>query len=712
MLYRPYSYVALLWSVLCLISSAYGADPADPAHDPFALDGAGNLLDEAHFGIVNGKLTCGVPYRQIAAINGLWAPPYASSDFQLTVRIAGQSIQTDHYTWHPYHVDRTGSIPGIKIQTVTQLVPGLRGGVLEITLHNSTDEARILPLSISSSGTLDRVDWWEFATSKSKSATTATLEGDCLRLVQGPLAVVVKCSEKATWEGQRSTGSGSITVPAAGSATCYVSFAMGVAADALAECNKIAAQPAQVIAKARTDYRNRVRDLFQKLPRFASSNPALTRYYNRSLVHFVTNRWDVPEFALHPNYTTGSVNGGCVCNYLWDFGEPWEIFPLYDPAASRTHIQQFVAIDMVSHFSFDPIGAKAWGPWYPVNQEKIVGLIYYYIKNTGDLEFLKTVVNGKTILEHALANALFGDNPDQPIRLIDYGPSNSHLELRRGFPYNHVMPDLNGRRYETYLLAAQLADWAGQPAPQLRERAELLKAELKRELWNPQTRWFDFKDAKGHKDTRYTIQIFKLFGSQVIDAEQEAGLLQHLNSETEFLSEFGLHSLSKTDIAYDQVDIDNGGGGSYTGFPPQIAERLYKSGHPADAENILKRTLWWGDRVPYWGDSFVANHIEYRKDTPLQNTIGGTSGAQCILFGMFGIRAEIDGSLRVDPPPLAIAPQISLQGLQLRGHTLDIDVDGDHYEVREGSRRLTAKVGQPILVRGDQLIIGDGSSRR
>ena len=447
-------------------------------------------------------------------------------------------------------------------------------------------------------------------------------------------------------------------------------------------------------------YQERIRDLFEKLPRFESSDPALTRFYNRSLVHLVTNRWDVPEFALRPNYTTGSVNGGCICNYLWDFGEPWEIFPLFDAAASRTHIQQFVSIDMVSHFSFDPIGAKAWGPWYPVNQEKIVGLIYFYVKNTGDLEFLKTEVNGKTILDHAIANAMFGDDLAKPVQLIDYGPSNSHLELRRGFPYNHVMPDLNGRRYETYLRAAQLAEWAGQPAPQLRDRAEELRAVLKRDLWNPQARWFDFKDAAGQKDTRYTIQIFKLFGSQVLDAEEEEGLLNHLNSEVEFLSEFGLHSLSKTDIAYDQVDIDNGGGGSYTSFPPQIAERLYKAGQSAAAENILKRILWWGDRVPYWGDSFVANDINYRKDTPLQSTIGGTAGAQCIIFGMFGIRAEIDGRLCIDPHPPGIAPNISLHGLKLRGHVLDIDVQGDKYEVREGSNRLSASVGQPIVVPG------------
>ncbi len=710
MLTRIITSFSFLLILICFDVPVHAAEPASAIADPFALDGAGNLLDEAHFGIVNGKLTSGIPYRDVCSINGLWAPPYASSDFGLTVTVSDQKVKTERYTWHPFHVERAGSMPGIDVQTVTTLIPGYRGGVIEMTFKNSTAEPRVLPVTVSASGTLDRVDWWEFAAAKSKTPTTRKVDAGYLKLEQGAQAIVLRASGNIEWDGQQSAGRGSISIPASGSAKSYITFAIGSTADALAECEKLAADPEKSISAARVAYQERVQDLFEKLPRFASSNPALTRYYNRSLVQFVTNRWDVPEFALRPNYTTGSVNGGCVCNYLWDFGEPWEIFPLYDPAASRTHIQQFVAIDMVSHFSFDPIGAKAWGPWYPVNQEKIVGLIYYYVKNTGDLEFLKTVVNGKTILEHAVANAMFGDDLAKPMRLIDYGPSNSHLELRRGFPYNHVMPDLNGRRYETYLLAAQLADWAGKPMPQLRERAELLKAELKRVLWNPQVKWFDFQDATGRKDTRLTIQMFKLFGSKVLDAEEESGLLNHLNNETEFLSEFGLHSLAKTDIAYDQVDIDNGGGGSYTGFPPQIAERLYKASHPADAENLLKRTLWWGDRVPYWGDSFVANHVEYRKDTPLQNTIGGTSGAQCIIFGMFGVRAEIDGSLHIDPHPPAIAPNISLHGLKLRGHTLDIEVTGDKYVVRQGANSLSAAVGKAVLVRGDQLSIRDGAS--
>ena len=358
---------------------------------------------------------------------------------------------------------------------------------------------------------------------------------------------------------------------------------------------------------------------------------------------------------------------------------------------------------MTTHFSFDPIGAVAWGPWYPVNQEKIVGLIYYYVKNTGDAAFLSEKVAGKTVLEHAVANAMYGDDPAKPVALIDYGPSNSHLELRLGIPYNHVMSDLNGRRYENYRLAAELADLTGKPA-QLRHRAEELKTLLKQRLWNAKAGWFDFEDGKGHKDLRYTVQMFKLFGSKVLDAEEEAGLLRHLNSEEEFLSEFGLHSLARTDVAYDGADIDNGGPGCYTSFPPQIAERLYKAGRPEAAENVLKRILWWGDRAPYWGDSLVAYTIDYRKDTPLQCTIGGVAGAQCIIFGLFGVRAEFNGDIRIHPRPPALAPQMELKNLRLRGHVLDIVVHDGEYEVREGQRHIQSSVDDSVFVRGNQLM--------
>jgi hypothetical protein len=445
-------------------------------------------------------------------------------------------------------------------------------------------------------------------------------------------------------------------------------------------------------------YARRVRELFQRLPTLKSNHPALVRLYDRSLVHLLMNRWDVSEFALHPYYGTGSVGGGCVCEYLWNFGENWEIFPLYDVEAARTHIAKFLSLDMKNHYAFDPATGAAFGPWYMVNPETIVGMIYYYVKNTGDIRFLREKVAGKTVLEHAIINATLGDEPAKPVAMIDYGSSNSHLELRRGLPYNHVMPDLNGRRYNNYVFAAELAELAGNPEPTLRQRAEQLKSVLKNRLWNEDARWFDFEDDKGHKDARYTLQMFKLFGSKVLDGEEEAGLLSHLLSETEFLSKFGLHSLAKTDPAYDPEDVDNGGPGACTSFVPQIAERLYKADRPDAAENLLKRILWWGERMPYWGDSIVADKIDYRRDTPLQCVIDGAAVAQCVFFGMFGVRAESKGDVYVNPRPPVFTPKIQLQQLRIRGHVLDIAVSGGEYEVREGAKRFRARIGQPILV--------------
>jgi hypothetical protein len=717
MIRRSALFVFALLAAINLAPPALASEANGPIADCFALDGSQNIMEEDHFGIADGKLTAGIPYRDAFAISGLWAPPFVSSDtttgswvppytgsgFKLGLTLFGKPVATQHYTWHPFHVDRAGAIEGVAVESRTMLIPGTRAGLLAVTLTNQQAEPRTIPLGLSVGGSLDRVAWWEFAAPKSTTPTVRKAADGRLTLQQGVQAIVLRASENVHWENGQTYIRGAVELPAAGQTKFYLALAIGPTAEATAACQKIAADPEKALAGAQAAYADQLQDLFRKLPRLKSNNASFDNFYYRSLIPLLMNRWDVPEFLLHPYYSTGSVKGGSVCSYLWDFGENWEIFPLFDAEANRAHIKQFLKIDMEHHFAFDPIGGKPWGPWYPVNQEKIVGLIYYHVKNTGDTAFLNETVSGKTILEHVIANALFGDDLTKPVALIDYGPSNSHLELRRGFPYNHVMPDLNGRRYESYLLAAQLADLAGKPAPQLRRRAEELKGVLKRGLWDPKARWFAFQDDKGHKDLRYTVQIFKLFNSKVLDAEEERGLLDHFNSEVEFLSEFGIHSLAKTDIAYDQVDIDNGGGGCYVSFPPQFAERLHKAGHSDSAENIWKRILWWGDRVPYWGDSLVANHLDYRKDTPLQCDIGSIAGAQAIIFGMFGVQAEFDGSLRIDPHPPKFAPRIELQGLRLRGHVLDITVDGGQYEVREGDRSIRAKVGQPVAVRGDQM---------
>ncbi len=666
--------VMALSAALCAETQTVGT-----ALDLFALDGGRNLIDEDHFGIVSGMATVGVNHTRLGSVSGFWSPTYVSSNLLIEPRINSKAIPVTVYRWLPYSVSEHGTVDGLDFDCAITLADNMRGGIVALTVANASDKAVSAPFAFTVSGGVEQTNLWEFGRPESK--------GDALAHDGMALSVRFDPDAPATLE----------LAPGA-KRTLHAVFAAGTAEEAATACAGLLRDPEEVMSASRSKWERRANDLFARLPRLESDNAALVAWYNRSLVHLLMNRWELPGLALNPYYSTGSVKGGCVCDYLWNFGEVWEILPLYDPASMRAHIAQFLRGDITQHFAFNAVTGEAFGPWYPVNQEKIIGLIYYYVKITGDAAFLAETVGDKTVLEWAVSNALHGDDMSKPVALIDYGPSNSHLELRKGLPYNHVMPDLNGRRVMNYLRAAELCDVAGKPMPVLRERAAALGPLLKKELWDTNQKWFRFRDEKGNPDTRYTVQLFKLFNSPVLDGEEEEGLLSHLNGR-DFLSEFGLHSLAKQDPAYDPADVDNGGPGTCTGFVPQIMERLYNCGHADAADNLLRRVLWWGDRLPYWGDSIVADKQDYRHDTPLQCTIDGMCGAQGIIFGLFGVSPQFDGSVTVSPHLPAFAQRMALRGLTLRGKSIDVEVEGEEFRVKRGDMVEESEAGQAVSIR-------------
>ncbi|MBM3288717.1 MAG: hypothetical protein FJY92_01060 [Candidatus Hydrogenedentes bacterium] len=566
------------------------------------------------------------------------------------------------------------------------------------------DGRRTVRLSGECSGTLDVNNVWEFARPSSTTTTTRSIEDNVVVMAQGANAIAVAWgtfNDRPAVDVQWDTTSGnwSCDVPLdahTGAGQIRFAIAIGERAQAVAAA-KTARQQHDTDFAVESALGVRVQKLLERAPRFECDNKALERLYYRSLVHALMNQWDVPEFKLHPYYSTGSVKGGCLCNYLWNFGEVWEILPLIDPDAVKTHIKQFLGVDLTKHFAFLPIAGEGFGPWYMVNQEKIIGLVYYYVSMTGDTAFLNDTVNGRTILDHMIEHATYGDDPAKPVALIDYGESNSHLELRKDLKYNHVMPDLNGRRYNNFVFAAKLSEMMGAPHPDLVERAEALKKVLHDELWDPQAKWFAFSNGKGEKELRYTCQMFKLFNSNVLTDESLNGLLSHWNA-TEFLGDYGLHSLAKQDPAYDINDVDNGGPGACTCFPPQIMERLYKSGHAAEADELLKRILWWGEKLPYWGDSLYADRPDYRKDTPLQCTLDGLTVAQMFIFGLFGIAPNPNGSITINPHMPSMAKTMSLVDATVRGHRFTVFVDAAGHAVTQSGATRQGDVDRPTTL--------------
>jgi len=690
------------------MSAEHGPDPRC-ASDVFGIDGRRCITDEPHLGVKGAMLTTNVTYRDVLSLRGLWAPPYSSSNFRLQVRLCGETIPTEDYRWNGNECRRWGRLGDLSVESDTIVPMDRRLAVIHCTVTNHDCGPVDVPVQIDLRGGAEYVSFWEFqcpdSAEEARPWSEKTLAwqragedaGMLVKAGDGASLAIATDLPSPRWTPLEGHWEAEVRLEGKATRSFLIACAMGDQQEASKDA--VAAREAgeQSVLQARSQWQQAAADLFERMPRLSASDPRLVSFYNRSLVHLLLNQWHVPEFVLDPYYSTGGVNGGCVCCYLWDFGEPWEILALYDPDAVKRHIAQFLAVDITRHFAFVPVTGEPFGPWYPVNQEKIIFLVYYYVLLTGDTGFLHEQIGDKRVVDWVVFHAMLRDDPDLPVALIDYGKGNNHLELRGAYRYDHYLPDLNARRWANYMAAHELARIAGVDAEYLPQRAHALKALVKEKLWSPEHRWFSHLDESLKPDLRYTVQMFKLLGSGVLDDEQAEGLLGHLN-EKEFLSAYGLHSMSKLDEAYDQVDIDNGGGGNYTAFTPQIIERLYRIGRVELAEDILRRVLWWGERMPYWGDSIVANNIDYRRDTPLQNTIGALAGAQCILFGMFGLQASGDGALVVNPQPPSFCDRIGLTGLKVHGREIDIDVRASEYRVTVDGQSVSAQVGTPVAI--------------
>jgi hypothetical protein len=113
--------------------------------------------------------------------------------------------------------------------------------------------------------------------------------------------------------------------------------------------------------------------------------------------------------------------------------------------------------------------------------------------------------------------------------------------------------------------------------------------------------------------------------------------------------------------------------------------------------------------MPYWGDSIAANSEDYRRDTPLQCTLDGVAGAQCIIFGVFGVRVQTGGDLVINPQVLPFARHIALKGLKIRGRSINVSVDGGSYRVQSQGRTYRSTIGTatilPALDKGESISI-------
>jgi len=459
--------------------------------------------------------------------------------------------------------------------------------------------------------------------------------------------------------------------------------------------NPYAPDLAERIARADHALRERFHWAMENLPRISTADKHLDDLYYRSILSVLDTRWDRENFITRPYYAVGTW----LDTIAWDTSYASELLSMLDPAGLRETFLTYIREGLLTH-TYIPWNGKAEAFAYAQDPFAKMWILQDYLRQTGNFPFLDHVEGGASVYEWMKRAVVeVKKQYGRPDGLLDFGSnSNNFLEIRTD-GYTNVVAATNGLAAESF---QQLADWGkarnDPEAEQFAQWAAQLRKALNDKLWNEPAGWFDNLFPDGSHQLVFSYHLFDILGSSLLSPHQQQRMVAHI-TEGEFLGPYGMYGIAKSDEKHwELMDMDWGGGGQYTGMPLRIAETLYRLGYSELGWNILARCGLWTERYPYIPqDAFTDFFGEIPEDMPLEIAAG--SGVQAILFGIFGLRPAMDGSLQISPAYHAEMGEAKMAGFHFRGHTYDVAMTPAEYCVyRDGKLAARSAYGSAIKI--------------
>lgn len=649
----------------------------------FSIGAAQCILDDAHLWIHDRDTVARPGLEDVGGIRGFYHPPIAGGDTRISLLIDGEPLRAESYEWRPGEFVRVACRNGLEVQSSLVVVAG-GAFVLTLIVGNATDGPRRLKVAWQIDPVFGVVpsDGWGWVPPKADAPwrTQETLGSGIAFVLEGrgnPCLAIEAAGFEADIES-RTLGK-IVDLEPQESATLHLSAVVGAPDSAIERTRCLAADPDQSAQAAREAHSKRLAGFLHAWPSLESSNSGLVDFYDRGLLSFFTCLWESDAFVLKPHMAESGIDGGAVCTYFWGIAYIAKLLAISRPDLLRAHIVQALRSDPFEHYAYTPIDGDSVGPWYAYNQFSVVWCIYQYALWTGETAFLSEQVAGRSVFEWVRANAVFLDDLSQDVHMTDFGDDHNLLELRRTDAYRHVVPSPNAERVWCLRAVDEMAGCIGLPGQGLGARAEELGRLIQDELWSEELGWFRTLDAEGRPRTCWSIQIFDMLRFGFLDAEKRAALVKHLN-DGEFLSDFGVHSMSKRDRGYDPSDVDWGGPGVYAGDGPELVEDLWIAGAFEQGDDLLRPMLWRVARMPYYPQAVRADAVDYRRDGRA-NEVTGLKASETLVFGLLGLRVGGDGAVSVCPHLPSFVEDYAFRRVRVRGREFSVEVARDGYRL-------------------------------
>ncbi|HZE38231.1 MAG TPA: hypothetical protein VE172_05410 [Stackebrandtia sp.] len=696
-----------------------------PTVDDLAADPVTHHYDDmiAPSGLTNFLGTARVDH-DLTAIGAVAFPPVSQGLTRTAVCFVDGRLVESYgapitHQWRPDRVRRTVSLPGLDLETVTACVPGRTAVAIDVTVTNTGDAARTVPVTLSLAAGVTRPDgaWLDaVAPQETNAASTAASRlvfanaaGTAFGVQGVDADAEVRLSGIAPAAGEHEVGiggtarGGEVTVrldvaPGASARFGYVHAIGATAEEAMSVFDAVAADVPGAVAGAETFWNGQFEAAFRPgngefsghLPTLETTSEPLRRLYWWGVLGVIWFRRDFAGNVLGRSYDTLMPNYWATTTFIWDFSLSSITHALLDPAAMRRQLRHWIASDVHTHFGTSSLTGEPVGRWYSVNDYAMTRLVNDYVRYTGDTDLLDETPGGRAVTEHlrdwALAwRGLRGSSP-----LADYGEIDNLLECVSS--YTHEVASLNAANVWNLRTTADVLAAKGDAvaAAELDSAARELVKEVA-DLYLPGTGHFAARQPDGTRVPVRHVYDFSVVGTTIADdlgADVRREMVEFFARELR--TDVWLRSLSPWDSdASFSVRPDHQWNGAYPAWPADAARALIALGAPDVAVDWIAGLARSANQGPpgqahFTEEAMPAVNGGARKAPPqlpyIIDWACSSAGAYVALVieSFFGVDPGV-GSGAVAPGPGCVAevdPDAVLRGLRVGDRIVDVHADG------------------------------------
>ena len=633
---------------------------------------------------------CGVP-------DGAWSPGLLTSCEMVVngqlLSIAPAPGNRITYKWFPQRVDRQQTTGALRIRTRTFMPVKQRAVAQHIQIMNISSERRKFTVGFDLRAAVTRKTEAWMAGCPGESGNTTNWDARASRVTfvaqhssavsaQGvhPVADRLEAGHVLQYEFELRPGETR--------EFWYVNALAETAQEAIALHDRLQATFVAAEDENEQFYTGMIKAVFTPgnsyfsghLPTLHTDDEALWNLYFAGIKNLISARRHSPDSKYGAAYLTLGGHTLPTLSFPWDTSLTGLSLGLLDPLPLKNIVEVWLQQDMHQHLATDYVSGTGVGPWYAVNDMAIVRCAHDYLRVTGDLEWLKKSIGGKTVLQHLADHSLHWEQLQRSDRgLADYGNIENLLEVVS--TYLHEVAGMNAGNVSSMRFVAQLLERNGEAARahELRVKSTQLAERINRLLYVNGKGWWKAGQLDGtFNEVRHCYDFLAVAENMADDLSSQQKLEMTQFFWTQLRTGKWMRALASGDPdATWNIRPDHSCLGAYASWPPMSAKALYKLGMPPEQTAAwLREVSKAGNQGPIGQAHFIEDVFAPLKggafkcpnDPPYINEwccIAGGAFSDMVLDTIFGVNITLE-SLTVDSHLAQFDTKAELRGLRHR----------------------------------------------